>query len=99
MAAVQTQTRRTRVDSPARWQQAATRAIAEGVRIAQVQGAGQWIATSGTQEGVAYAVEVTGNIAHGCDCLAGLNDDPVCKHRAAFFLLIGALKIEPEPDP
>ena len=40
---------------------------------------------------------VTGNVAHGCDCLAGLNDDPVCKHRAAFYLLIGALDPEPEP--
>jgi hypothetical protein len=92
-----TQTRKPRVDSPARWQNAAARAITEGIRIAQVQGSGQWIATSGTQDGVAYAVEVTGNIAHGCDCLAGLNDDPVCKHRAAYYLLIGALN--PEPDP
>ena len=48
---------------------------------------------------VAYEVEVTGNVAHGCDCLAGLNGDPVCKHRAAFFLLIGALDLDPEPDP
>ena len=41
---------------------------------------------------------VTGNVAHGCDCLAGLNGDPVCKHRAAFYLLFGALSL-PEPDP
>jgi hypothetical protein len=31
--------------------------------------------------------------------LAGLNGDPVCKHRAAFYLLIGAIDLTPEPDP
>ena len=60
---------------------------------------GPWIANSGSDATVAYEVEVTGNIAHGCSCLAGLNDDPVCKHRAAFYLLIGALSMEPEPEP
>ena len=56
----------------------------------QLQGTGQWIATSGSDATVAYELRVTGNVAHGCDCLAGLNGDPVCKHRAAFYLLIGA---------
>jgi hypothetical protein len=88
---------RTRTSSPARWRKAAERAAAEGVQVRQLAGSGQWIASSGSDNTVAYEVEVTGNVAHGCGCLAGLNNDPVCKHRAAFYLLIGALDPEPEP--
>lgn len=87
--ALQTQ-RRTRQDTPMRWHKAAQRAITEQIAVAQLQGSGQWIATS-SQPGVAYELAVTGNVAHGCSCLAGMNDDPVCKHRAAYYLLIGAL--------
>ena len=97
--AQQMQTRSTRQATPARWQKAAQRAIAEGIQVRQLAGSGQWIANSGSDTAVAYEVDVTGNIAHGCTCLAGLNDDPVCKHRAAFYLLIGALSVEPEPEP
>jgi hypothetical protein len=89
---------RTRASSRARWQKAAQRAISEGIQVRQLAGSGQWVANSGTDAAVAYEVDVTGNVAHGCDCLAGLNDDPVCKHRAAFYLLIGALSIDPEPE-
>src|SRR5829696_7698832 len=88
---------RTRTSSPARWMKAAERAVAEGVQIRQLQGSGQWIASSGSDSTVAYEVQVTGIVAHGCGCLAGLNNDPVCKHRAAFYLLISALDPEPEP--
>jgi hypothetical protein len=83
--ATTTQTRRTRTNSLARWQKAVQRAISEGIQIRQLQGTGQWVATSGTDAAVANEVQVVGNVAHGCDCLAGLNDDPVCKHRAAFY--------------
>jgi hypothetical protein len=72
---------------------AAERAVTECVQVRQLTGSGQWIANSGSDSTVAYEVEVTGNVAHGCGCLAGLNDDPVCKHRAAFYLLIGALDL------
>jgi len=95
---IQQQTR-TRIENPARWTAAAERAVTEGIQVRQLQGSGQWVATSGSSSGVAYEVAVTGNVAHGCDCLAGLNSDPVCKHRAAFYLLIGALDLTPEPDP
>ena len=90
---------RTRVENPVRWMKAAERAVSEDIRVCQMQGSGQWVATSGSQSGVAYEVLVTGNVAHGCDCLAGMNGDPCCKHRAAFYLLIGALDLTPEPDP
>lgn len=90
---LQSQTRARR-ESPARWQKAAERAAAESVKVAQLQASGQWIATSGTQPGLAYELDVTGNVAHGCSCLAGLNSDPVCKHRAAYYLLTGALCVD-----
>ena len=90
---------RVRVENPARWLKAAERAVAEGVQIRQLQGSGQCIANSGSDAAVAYEVEIAGNVAHGCDCLAGLNGDPVCKHRAAWYLLIGALSFDPEPEP
>lgn len=88
---------RTRAENPVRWIKAGERAMAEGIRVCQLQGSGQWVATSGSQSSIAYEVQVTGNVAHGCDCLAGLNGDPCCKHRAAFYLLIGALDLTPEP--
>ena len=95
---MQTQTTRTtnRAASPARWQAAAQRAVAEQVQVLQLSGSGQWIATSGSDASTAYELDITGAIAHGCTCLAGLNGDPVCKHRAAYYLGIGALTIEPE---
>lgn len=88
---------RTRVENPARWTKAAERALAEGIQVRQLQGSGQWIANSGSDASVAYELQITGNVAHGCDCLAGMNGDPVCKHRASFYLLIGALDLTPEP--
>jgi hypothetical protein len=84
---------RTRRDTPARWLAAAERATKHDIRVAQLQGSGQWIATSGSQAGVAYELDVTRNVAHGCSCLASLNGDPVCQHRAAFYQLLGALPI------
>ena len=94
----QTQTR-TRVENPARWAKAAERAMREGIQVRQLQGSGQWVASSGSDVTVAYELGVTGAVAHGCDCLAGLNADPVCKHRAAFYVLVGALPSAPEPEP
>ena len=81
----------TNADQTKRWISARDRAIKENVHVCQVESTGQWIATSGTKSGVAYAIDVTGNIAHGCDCPAGAAGDPVCKHRAAFYALIGAI--------
>lgn len=78
LAAQSTRTvNRVRVETPARWLKAAERAVSEGVEVRQLQGSGQWIATSGTDGGVAYELDVTGAVAHGCSCLAGLNGDGV----------------------
>jgi hypothetical protein len=84
-----------RASTPERWQHAADRAFTEGIEVRHVADSGAWVATSGRDSATAYTVDVTGAIAHGCGCLAGLNDDPVCKHRAAFYLLIGALAPTP----
>lgn len=89
--------RQQRRATPARWQRAVQRAIAEGVEVRQLAGSGAWIATSGSDPLVAYEVEVTGDVAHGCNCLAGINGDPVCKHRGAYYLAVGLLDPEPEP--
>ena len=93
------QAMRQRQATSERWQRAAARAAAEGVEVRQVNATGQWVATSGTRGNVAYIVSVTRGVAHECTCEAGLHGDPVCKHRAAFYLLIGALDLPPEPDP
>jgi hypothetical protein len=84
-----------RTPSPERWQRAAERAQAEQITVRQLADSGAWVATSGRDTAVAYTLDVTGNIAHGCGCLAGSNEDPVCKHRAAFYLLVGALDVPP----
>lgn len=90
---------RRRQATPERWQKALRRALDEGVRVAQLNDSGAWVATSGSDRAVAYLLAVTGDVAHGCTCPAGQHDDPVCKHRAAFYHLIGALDPDPEPDP
>jgi hypothetical protein len=73
-----------------KWIAARDRAITERVVVYQVEGTGQWVATSGTKPGVAYALEVTGNVVAHCDCPAGAHDN-ICKHQAAFYALIGAI--------
>ena len=90
---------RTRVENPVRWTKAAERAMAEGIRVCQLQGSGQWVATSGSQSGVAYEVLVTGNMGTRSDCCAGNVTPSACKHRAAWYLLVGALDLPPEPEP
>ncbi len=75
-----------------RWQAALRRALAEGIQVRQLAGSGAWIATSGTDAAAAYLV--SGN---GCECQAGEYGDPVCKHRAAYWHVLGSLDLEPEP--
>src|SRR3954449_12606780 len=95
--AQQMQTLKARQATPKRWQTAAARAIAEGVQVRQVNANGMWVATSGTDATMAYLIDVTNGVAHSCTCPAGEFGDPVCLHRAAFYLLIGAL-VTPEPE-
>ncbi len=79
-----------RKNTPARWQAALRRALEEGVEVRQLAGCGMWIATSSSCTGTAY--EVT---PWECECHAGQHGDPVCKHRAAYYVLCGML--DPEP--
>jgi hypothetical protein len=78
-----------RASTPERWQAALARARKEGVEVRQLVGSGGWIATSGTDRRAAYELDVTGGIVHGCACPAALHDDPVCKHRAAYWVALG----------
>jgi hypothetical protein len=75
--------------TPERWRAAMRRAEKEGIEVRQLMGSGGWIATSGTDRRAAYELEVTRGIVHGCACPAALHDDPVCKHRAAFWAARG----------
>jgi hypothetical protein len=80
-----------RGSTPERWQAALVRAQKEGIEVRQLVGSGGWIATSGTDRRTAYELEVTRGIVHGCACPAASHDDPVCKHRAAYWVALGIL--------
>ena len=75
--------------TPERWRAAMRRAEKEGIEVRQLVGSGGWIATSGSDRRAAYELEVTGGVVHGCACPAASHDDPVCKHRAAFWAARG----------
>lgn len=72
-----TMVRRHRQATPARWQAALGRALAEGVQVRQLAGFGAWIATSGTHAGTAYGPAMANGVAHNGDCPAGTNGDSV----------------------
>jgi len=97
--AQQMQTRKPRQASPERWQRAAQRAIAEHIEVRQVNENGMWVSTSGSDPKLAYLLEVRSGVVQSCSCPAGEFGDPVCKHRAIFYHLIGVLDLDPEPDP
>ncbi len=84
VASVPAPVARIRPDTRERWQAAAQRAVAEGVTVRQLAGCGMWIATSTSCPGTAY--EVT---PWECECHAGQHGDPVCKHRAAYWVALG----------
>jgi hypothetical protein len=75
------------------WRDARDRARKHGIRVFQVEGSGQWIATS-SKPGVAYALTVVRNVAYGCECAGADYGNDVCMHKAAFYDHIGAF-----PDP
>jgi hypothetical protein len=97
--AQQMQVRSNRQATPERWQKALSRGLAESVTVRQVNDSGAWVATSGTDATMAYLLEITGDVAHGCTCPAGQFGDPVCKRRAVYYHLIGVLDLDLEPDP
>jgi hypothetical protein len=80
----------TNADQTLRWRAARDRAITEHVSVYQVESTGQWIATSGTKSGVAYELDIIGNVVSKCHCPAG-EHDRICKHAALFYHLIGAI--------
>jgi hypothetical protein len=75
-----------RKNTPARWQAALRRAVAEGVQVRQLAGSGMWVATSATDAETAY--EVT---PWECECHAAQFGDPVCKHRAVLLATLGRI--------
>ena len=88
-----------RQGTPERWQAALQRALAEGVQVRQLAGCGAWLATSGTDATKAYELLVVGGIVRECGCPAGQHGDPVCKHAARYYNLVGLLDLEDDPEP
>lgn len=87
-----------------RWQEAARRALREGIEVRQLNSTGQWVANSGTQPGVSYELEIIEGIVLSCSCEAAQFGDPVCKHKARFYLEVGMIALpemaaEPELIP
>ncbi len=76
------------------WQAVLRRALEEGVDVRQLAGCGMWVAPSSRDAGTAYE-----ETPWECACHAGQHGDPVCKHRAALWMRLGWLSIEPESAP
>ncbi len=91
---VQPSRRAPRLDTPARWQAALTRAHEESIEVRQLAGCGAWIATSGTDATTAYVLT-----PWECECHAGAFGDPICKHRAALRQRLGWIMEDTEPEP
>jgi hypothetical protein len=83
---------RVRAESPERWQKALPRALLGGVEVFRVAGTGEMVATSATRLGTVYRVDAT-----HCECLAALNGDAVCAHRAAARFILGMLTDDSAP--
>lgn len=90
---MQTATRTIRKATPERWQCALQRAFDEGIELRQLAGCGMVVATSASDPTIAYEVS-----RFGCECRAGEYGDEVCKHRALFWHMQGALDLD-DPEP
>lgn len=90
--ALQTQTRRNRNDSPARWHAALARAISNALDV-YVSTDGAAYVESASTPGLLYAVS-----REHCTCPAGANG-MICQHRACYLAQIGELSLDPEPAP
>jgi len=80
------------------WRRAAERAHTDHIEILRDE-AGGWHATSGRDPQRTYELDVAGNVARGCTCMAGALEREACKHRAAFYVATGAIPAPPEADP
>jgi hypothetical protein len=75
-----------RVESPARWQKALERAVANGLEVFTVHDTGERMVTSASRLDVLHRTD-----GRACTCEAALAGDPVCQHRAAVRFLLGWL--------
>lgn len=90
-----------RVATPERWAEAARRAKRHGVEVRRLDGllpnnTEQWIATSVSDPNRAHLLHVRDGIVVSCGCEAARFGDPVCHHRAAFYLKSGVLVMAEE---
>ncbi len=89
---METTTRRPHTDTPEWWQTALARAIAAEVAVYQEDSTGMLVVTSATKPGVVYVTD-----GQTCTCPAGVAEDPVCLHRAAYLHRAGVLALNPAP--
>lgn len=78
-------------DSPERWASAYQRALAENLMIRpNLFGGAIWTVTSRSNPDLVYGTDGV-----RCGCKAGETGDPVCKHRALWRAVHGALPTAP----
>ena len=82
---------RPRVATPARWQAALERAIANGLEVFQVADTGERFVTSASRLDTLHRTD-----GYACTCEAAVAGDEVCQHRAVVRHLLGWL---PESEP
>jgi hypothetical protein len=82
-----------RVETPARWQLALSRAIRANLSYMElIGGDGAWAVSSTRDEEQGYVVTLD-----TCTCAAGRGGDPICCHRALVRALTGLLPLDPPP--
>ncbi len=85
---------RKRTATPDRWALALRRAHENGVACFQISDTGEWVATSTSKPGTVYRTD-----GISCGCPAGLANDPICTHRAAFWAVQGVICLAGSHDP
>lgn len=84
---------RIRQESPARWQAALKRGIAQGLEVLVVADTGERMVTSASKLDTLHRTD-----GYNCTCEAALSGDPVCQHRAAVRFCLNWLRVEDAPE-
>jgi len=83
-----------RRETPARWQKALTRAIAQGLEVFVAADTGERFVTSASHLDTLHRTD-----GYTCTCDAALGGDPVCQHRAVVRYVQGCLGVTTDTEP
>lgn len=75
------------------WIAAGRRALTRGITVRQISGGDQWIAASGSNPDIAYALTLGDGGVVSCSCPAQTWGTPVCSHMGALALRLGTLTL------